>query len=232
MFGDPQWVRRILWIFPRLRDEERYNVHAEYLAKMWKATAADEPAAVMREAQGPSVFVYRFDWDEEPSLLGADLSVLVGAAHGFEIPFVFGHFDLGPEGNIIFSEENEPGREALSAQMMSYWAQFAYNGSPGRGLAGDLPEWHAWKSGNPDGSKFLIFDTAADGGLRMSAESFTSEAVLASVDQDPRLKSQKDRCAIFRDLAQWSWGLTKEEYPSAGKHGCADYPFDEYPWKG
>ena len=48
----------------------------------------------MRSTQ-PDVFVYRFDWDEEPKLLGADLQPMLGAAHGFEIPFVFGHLDLG-----------------------------------------------------------------------------------------------------------------------------------------
>jgi carboxylesterase type B len=51
----------------------------------------------MVAAGAPPVFVYRFDWDEEPNLFFlADLGRLVGAAHGFEIPFVFGHWDLGP----------------------------------------------------------------------------------------------------------------------------------------
>ena len=66
---------------------------------------------------------------------------MLGAAHGFEIPFVFGHFDLGRAGNVIFTKENEPGRKALSAQMMSYWAEFAYTGAPGRGRDRQLPEW-------------------------------------------------------------------------------------------
>jgi para-nitrobenzyl esterase len=95
MFFQPRWVRRILWIFPQVLDEGRYNVTAEYLSKMWKATGADGPAAALRQTQGPSVYVYRFDWDEEPTRLGADLSMMLGAAHGFEIPFVFGHFNLG-----------------------------------------------------------------------------------------------------------------------------------------
>jgi len=144
MFGDPARVRRILWIIPRLRNERQYNLSAGYLAKMWKANGADEPAAAMRKTQGPSVFVYRFDWDEEPHVLGADLAVMLGASHGFEIPFVLGHFDLGREGNVIFTKENEPGRTALAGQMMSYWAEFARAGAPGRGRDGQLPEWTAW----------------------------------------------------------------------------------------
>ena len=43
---------------------------------------------------------------------------LLGAAHGFEIPFVFGHWDLGSQGKLLFSAANEPGRAALSQQMM------------------------------------------------------------------------------------------------------------------
>jgi para-nitrobenzyl esterase len=206
-----------------------YNVSAEYLAKWWKATGVDEPATAMRAAQGPSVFAYRFDWDEEPTILGSDFSLLLGAAHAFEIPFVFGHFDLGPRANVIFTEENEPGRKALGAQMMSYWAQFAYAGAPGRGRAGDLPEWGAWS--NEDGtSKFVVLDTPAGGGVRMTNDALTRAKVLAAVDTDPRLPTQREKCLIYHDLAERSRGFTKTEYATAGAHGCQEFPFDQYPW--
>ncbi len=229
MFNDPHAVRRFLWIFPRLRHPRRYNLSAEYLAKMWKATGADEPAAAMRGTQG-NVFVYRFDWDEEPTKLGANLSVMLGAAHGFEIPFVFGHFDLGRRGNVIFTKDNEPGRLALSAEMMSYWANFAYTGSPGRGRDGRLPDWTAWDNSGPKAPKFLVLDTAVGGGVRMSANSVTRAGLLAAVDEDPRLPTQKDKCRVFHDLVGWSRTLSPRDYPNLGKQGCKQYPFDEYPW--
>lgn len=230
MYGDPYWVRKILWFIPRLRDERMYNSTASYLARMWKAQGADEPAAVMRATQGPSVFVYRFDWDEEPRVLGADLSVMLGAAHGFEIPFVFGHFDLGKEGNIIFTDENEPGRKELSAAMMSYWAEFAYSGSPGRGRKRDLPQWNAWDASGTGRGEFVVLDTSAGGGIRRSEDVLTTHTLLAAVDEDPDLSTQRHRCMIFRALANWSNGLTRKEYPKAGRNGCAEYPFDGYPW--
>ena len=229
MFGEPALVRRLFWIIPRLRDERQYTLQAEYLAKMWKANGADEPAAAMRATQGPSVYVYRFDWDKEPTVLGADLSVMLGAAHGFEIPFVFGHFDLGREGNQIFTKENEPDRSTLSAQMMSYWAQFAYAGAPGRGRSGELPEWTAWDNG-PSNPKFIVFDTRASGSLHMSSDAVTQASVLAAVDNDPRLPTQRDKCRIFHALAAWSRGFTEKDYPTAGRNGCAEYPFDKFPW--
>ncbi len=230
MFGDPERVQRLLWIFPRLRDSQHYVLSAEYLAKMWKATGADEPAAAMRAVQGPNVFAYRFDWDEEPTVLGADLSVMLGAAHAFEIPFVFGHFDLGRDGNVIFTKTNEPSRMVLSKQMMSYWAEFAYHGAPGRGRDRQQVEWAPWGNGDAASPKYLIFDTAADGGLRLSSDTLTETSVLAAVDSDPRLPTQREKCTIFRELAEWSRRFTKQDYPSAGRNGCAAYPFDAYPW--
>ena len=72
-------------MIPRLRDAATYQLDAEYLARLWKATGADEPAAALSASQREPVFVYRFDWDEEPTILGTDLPQMLGAAHGFEI---------------------------------------------------------------------------------------------------------------------------------------------------
>ena len=75
-------------------------------------------------------------------MLWTDLSVMLGAAHGLEIPFVFGHFELGEGGNIIFTDANASGRRALSAAMISYWTEFAQDGVPGGGRDGGLPREH------------------------------------------------------------------------------------------
>ncbi len=226
MSGDPALVRRWFGIFPRVRDPAAYDLLAEYHARMWKARGADEPAAALAAAQREPVFVYRFDWDEEPTILGADLAQMLGAAHAFEIPFIFGHWDLGRQANVIFTDENAPGREALSAQMMSYWAEFARSGEPARGGDGTLPGWPAWE----ETPQFMVLDTQAGGGLRMSSDGVTTAGVLAAVDADPRLPTQRDKCRIFRSLATWSSGLTPEQYPTAGAAGCKEYPFETFPW--
>ena len=111
---------------------------------------------------------------------------------------------------------------------MSYWASFARSGDPGRGARDELPAWSAW-DGRPQGHKYLILDTEAGGGLRMGSEPVTVESVLASVDADPRLTSQRDRCLVYRELARWGGGFGREEYPTAGREGCAEYPFDDLP---
>ena len=221
LFADPKHVKQWFWIFPRFVDEKRTLATADYLSRMWKATGADGPAAAMRESE-PSVFVYRFDWDEEPTLLGADLSKMLGASHGFEIPFVFGHFDLGRAGNMVFTKNNAAGREALSKAMMSYWAAFARAGDPGRGAAGDLPAWTAWDASAPDAPKFVVLDTPAGGGIRMASQTETPARVIASVDGDPRLATPAERCDVLRALADWGRGYTAQEY--AARTDCHDYP--------
>jgi len=202
------------------------------MSRWWKATAADGPAAAMVATGPPGVFVYRFDWDEEPNLFGlADLATLVGAAHGFEIPFVFGHWDLGPMSKRLFTSENLAARELLSAQMMSYWAQFAAAGAPGRGRRGELPEWQAWSEAGPDAPRYIVLDTPEGGGVRMQTEPLTEALVIAAIDADPRLATQRDRCEVYRRLARWGRSFGEERYASVGARGCAEYPIADYPWR-
>jgi para-nitrobenzyl esterase len=199
MFASSKHVRRFLRI-PRLRDAEGYEREARYRSRFWKAYGVDEPAAAMRRVQGPSVFAYRFDWDEQPSVLGADLGQMIGAAHAIEIPFVFHHFDLGPNSKLLFDDDNAPGRVALAEAMQSYWGQFAWTGSPGRGRDGQQPAWGAWDPSQPAAGKYLVFDTAAGGGIRMAHETESTAALLAELARDPAW-DEAERCTV---LAEWT----------------------------
>lgn len=221
LFGDERRVRRLLWIFPRFVDETQYEVVAEYLARMWKATGADEPASAVRAAGGRA-WVYRFDWDEQPTVLGADLSRMIGAAHAFEIPFVFGHFDLGPEGEVMWTRDNEPGRRALAAAMMSWWAAFAYDGDPGRGRRGELPAWLPWEDGGPGGPRTMVLDTPAGGGVRLEPAHETRAGVLAALAADPRLAEPARRCDALAELARFGRGFSRAEYART----CAAFPLE------
>ncbi len=135
MFADRRWTKRLFGILPRARDPELYEATADTISDLWAVRGAVEPATARL---APS-YVYRWDWDEEPTILGTNLSRLIGAAHGLEIPFVFGHFYLGPEGSQIFDGAGESARLALSRAMMAYWANFARTGVPGSGGTEDLP---------------------------------------------------------------------------------------------
>jgi para-nitrobenzyl esterase len=228
LFPQPLYTKMWFGILPSVRDPEQYLAVADAMSAMWKATGADGPADALWRTQ-PDVFVYRFDFDEWPKLLSFDAATFLGAAHGFEIPFVFGHWDLGPRGRFLFDAEHRPVREELSDAMRSYWAQFATSGRPDRGLSGALPEWKAW-DGRDGAPKTMVFDTPAGGGIRMIRDSVTPEAVLASVESDPRLTTQRDRCWVYRELATRPGDFGPEDYPNAGRDGCVEFPFDEFPW--
>ena len=98
------------------------------------------------------------------------LAELLGAAHGLETLFTFGFTDAGAPVSLLFDDERQPAAKKLSSQMMSYWTQFAATGNPGSGQAGDLPLWGAWDSSSDRAAKYMVFDTEAGGGLRMSHE--------------------------------------------------------------
>jgi para-nitrobenzyl esterase len=218
----PAYVRR--WaILPYLRDRARYERDARYSSDAWKANGADELAEAM-SASGAAAWVYRFDWDEQPRFLWTDFSVLLGAAHGFEIPFVFGHFGFGRVGRLLFTEENEPGRMALSEQMRSYWLEFARSGDPGRGVGGQLPDWESWSEAPDRGGQFLVLDTAADGGVRMSREIVRMPELVERILADASFDDEEERCRMLAELASRSESWAEAQYTALP--ACSGFPFE------
>ncbi len=177
------------------------------MSRAWTANEVDELAPVLRGVQGDSVFAYRFDWDEEPSMMGADLSKLIGAAHLLEVPFVFRQWKLGPRTSLLFDDSSAPGRAELSGAMMSYWAEFAYTGAPGRGRDRSLPRWGAWDDSRPDAPKFAVLDTSAGGGIRMSSETESVAALAVELSTDGAFETAAERCGMWDDMTRW-WSAT------------------------
>ena len=220
-FFDERYVSRWFEILPFLEDEHAFYRDSDRASRAWKISGVDHPASELVRHRPGQVFAYRWDWDEEPKILWADLGRLIGAAHGFEIPFVFGHFDLGPTGNISFTEENAAGREALSRAMRSYWAAFARDGDPGRGSDGDLPEWTAW---DPAGDRYIVLDTAADGGIRMSREVETARALGEEVAADDTYRDERARCMALAILSDEMHAVFGEQgFKAAGGGRCASF---------
>ncbi|MCB1304406.1 MAG: carboxylesterase family protein, partial [Leptospiraceae bacterium] len=117
--------RRFFNLSISIHDPELYEATSRHASDAWSVIGVHEPIRAM-QAVNKNVYAYRFEWDEEPVVLGNDLGQFLGAAHAFEIPFVFGHFHLGPADRYMFSDENKEGRLYVSRAMMSYWAGFAY----------------------------------------------------------------------------------------------------------
>lgn len=233
MFMSPH-VAHLMGLPLWLKDVDRFQASAEYPSKMWKVRGVDAPASRMRAVQGESVYAYRFDWDEEPKVLFLDLSKALGAGHGIEIPFVFGWLSLGPGTRFVFADDKMESNRRLSRSMMSYWAEFAYSGNPGRGRKSEQPLWNSWSDATQSSDKFIIFDSEAGGGVRMSNEdTLTRVAVIAQVAADARLLEHKrDRCEIYQMLTQWGRAMSDADYAAVEEGGCADeFPLEEHPWK-
>jgi para-nitrobenzyl esterase len=202
MAFDPRLVRTVAGTPVGLRDPEAYDRLARYRSALWKADGVDDLASLLSR-HGAPVFAYRWDWDEQGRAYGVvDLSRILGASHGLEIPFVLGHFDVGPQSGILFHERNEKERLALSARMMRFWAEFARTGDPGKGLPGkglDDPSvaWLPW-SDEPSGARrLMVFDTPADGGIRMINERISRDSLLGQMEAEPLALAA--RCELFRE---------------------------------
>jgi para-nitrobenzyl esterase len=97
------------------------------------------------KARQSSVWYYQFNWDKEP----APWNDVYGAAHAFDLPFVFGNFGPSLFSNVIGGSANRGGRLALSQAMMNSVAAFARNGDPNNATLGAT--WPVWP-------QKLIFD--------------------------------------------------------------------------
>ena len=196
MAFDPRHVRTMGGIPIGLRDPEAYDREARYRALLWKADGVDELASLLAR-HGEPAYAYRWDWDEQGKAYGmVDLSRIIGAAHGLEIPFVLGHFDLGSQSGLLFNDGNEAGRIALSERMMDFWADFARTGDPGTGGRNDALSWMPWSDGPEGTPRLMVFDTPAGGGIRMVDERVSRDGILARMDAEPIPAA--DRCELFR----------------------------------
>ena len=203
-------------------DKPRYLLAAEYLTSLWKADAVDRPAAALQRHQPGRVFAYRFDWAElkpAPWLDGID----IGACHGLDVPFVFGHLHLGPEFMqlALFGPENMKSYAKLSDAMMSYWAAFARDGDPGAGRRGAFPSWRSWEGEGQ--STIMVLASFAQQGPHMASIVVSKDGLLTRLAEDPRISSQEERCRFLRDLTNVAlgWRFEPEDYAKFEGGACA-----------
>ena len=176
-----------------MKDEAAYKRAVYYGAQAWKYRGVDSLANYMSAAGNDNVYAYRFDWDEEPSQLGFDLSVALGAAHGLEIAFVFNDFDGGMGIGYIYP--GDEAQQSLANSMTSYWSEFAYNGDPSQGRDGKETAWLSW---GEQGKRSIILDTPADQGIFMDDEEVVLEALKQALVNDPAITDPLERCDLYK----------------------------------
>jgi para-nitrobenzyl esterase len=102
-----------------------FNAMTDRLNSIFFIRSRDNVLNALKAQQG-DVWYYRFDWDQEP----APWNDIYGAAHVFDLPFVFGNFGPSLFANVMNSTANRPGRLDLSDAMMRSMGAFARHGDP------------------------------------------------------------------------------------------------------
>jgi para-nitrobenzyl esterase len=133
-----QWIPGVY--LPVATPATGFNAQAELLNQLFLVAAAKNALDTLKSQQN-EVWYYRFDWDEEP----APFNDIYGAAHAFDLAFVFGNFGPSLFANIANSSANRPGRLALSLAMMRSLAMFARRGDPNAPAALGTT-WPIWPS--------------------------------------------------------------------------------------
>lgn len=98
-------------------------------------------------SQQSDVWTYQFRWAQEP----APWNDVAGAAHGFDLLFLFRNFGPSLFTRAVASKANEPGRLGLSSAMMARLAAFARSGNPNNAQLGTT--WQPWP-------QILLFDAS------------------------------------------------------------------------
>lgn len=140
-----QWIPGVY--LPVTTPVTGFNARTDLLNSIFFVASRDNVLDALKSQQN-EVWYYRFDWDEEP----APWNDIYGAAHAFDLPFVFGNFGPSLFSNVANSTANRAGRLDLSDAMMKTLGAFARNGDPNSQVLGVT--WTPWPS-------TLIFDATA-----------------------------------------------------------------------
>lgn len=130
-----------------------FDARTATLGRFWFDAIRDDVLNALRSQQA-QVWCYQFDWARQPR----PFDTIFGAAHTFDLPFVFGNFGPSLYANILFTRANEPGRTELSAAMMERLGSFVRGGEPTASAGG--PVWAPWPAR-------MVFD-ADDRAARLS----------------------------------------------------------------
>jgi len=132
-----------------------YNARTRMLASRFFDASRDNLLDTLRGQQA-QVWNYRFDWARQP----APWNEVYGAAHAFDLPFLFGNFGPSVFSRATNSRANEPGRLALSKAMVDSVRAFVHTGNPNNATVG--LDWLPWP-------RRLVFDADLQA-LRLGVE--------------------------------------------------------------
>jgi para-nitrobenzyl esterase len=130
-----QWVPKAY--LPASTPGTGFDARAAEFDRLWFTAIRDDLLNALRSRQA-EVWDYEFEWDALPP----PFDTIFGAAHAFDLPFVFGNFGPSLYSHISFTRANSAGRLALSKAMRAGLGAFAHAGDPNHPALGTA--WPAW----------------------------------------------------------------------------------------
>jgi para-nitrobenzyl esterase len=212
----------------RIKNKTAYRLAVEYMSLLRNADGIYEPAANLARFQPPEVFAYLLAWHDVLPWPGPDQEPR-GSIHSQDVPLIFGLPPVTELNSYNYryvppvTKAGVPGYLKLSDTMMSYWAEFAYTGKPGKGRRGELPEWQPWST-QRNGPKYMVLDSIREGGLRMSKEHATKANVLNKLENDGQLPSAESKCRFLKtlyNLASNNGRITSADIQNFAGGACA-----------
>ena len=116
-----------------------YNAKTRLVTSLLFEANRDNLLDTMKTRQS-NLWSYRLDWAQE----AYPWNEVYGAAHAFDLPFVFGNFGPSVLSNAIGGKANEKGRLALSGAVMASIGAFMRKGDPNTPELGAT--WAPWPS--------------------------------------------------------------------------------------
>jgi para-nitrobenzyl esterase len=116
-----------------------YNARTQLVTRLLFEANRDNLLDTMKTRQS-NLWSYRLDWAQE----AYPWNEVYGAAHAFDLPFVFGNFGPSVLSNTIGGKANEKGRLALSGAVMASIGAFMRKGDPNTPELGAT--WATWPS--------------------------------------------------------------------------------------
>jgi len=157
--------------------DDVYQSMALTYSNQWKIAAVDTPATLMAaHATQPEIFAYQLHYGAynidgynawPTDLYGINFALMLGCAHGLDVPIFWGNYYYFGYDDIIFREDNRAGYEALTDAWIAYLASFVRTGAPGD--AGGA-FWNSWQSDGGIPKRMILDANNTDAILTMSNE--------------------------------------------------------------
>ena len=116
-----------------------YDARTKLITQLLFEANSQNLLSTLKTQQG-KLWQYRFDWAQE----AYPWNEVYGAAHAFDLAFMFGNFGPSVVGNVIGGNANRAGRLALSNALMASLGAFLRNGDPNAAALGAT--WAPWPS--------------------------------------------------------------------------------------